>query len=851
MPSSLNISKAFAIWPKYWILFLILTTSCKTTKKVLPNEELLIKQKIELNGKTKDQSQLKELLTQNTNSKILGIPLRLHLYNLSSSDIQGNYERWLNKKPNRSDRLKRLLSQKQFERLSESFFVSGIHQFLQNVGEEPVLVDSSAIKTNVNRLKLYHKNRGYFNVNIRYDKNTKGKQKSQITYKIDTGEQYIIEDFDTNIASNVINQIYSKEDDSTSVVQIGSPFLVKNFSDERKRLTALFRNKGVYNFQESSISFDILGDTTAVASDAKPRVKVLLNIDNPRGISNEEYSSYTIGDINVYTDFQPAAENQNYASLEQEGSNFFYIEKMKYKPELLSPFIFLRKGEVYQEMNRTLTSRQLSSLNIFSYPSIEFIPNEETKELNTNIYLRPKSKYALSLDFDITHSNIRPISTAFSSSILSRNVFGQMANLGLSIRGSVGVLGDSGPTQTNTSEFGADINLTFPRFWIPFTKKSLVSSEKLPKTLFSIGTNFQNNIGLDRQRFNTIFSYNWQKGTNRKNFELAKIEYVRNLNPANFFRVYANTFEALDQIANQIEDQSQYQNLFETQGNQQVLTIPSGANLFIEGVQNNDIVIDEKAVQEVNRIEERRSRLTENNLIVSTAYTFISAINGTTSSDDFRQFRFKLEAAGNLLNNFSINKADVRQRLFGVAYSQYIKGELDYIKHFRFAENKHLAFRFFGGIAVPLGNAQNIPFVRSYFAGGSNDNRAWNAYGLGPGTTQSTNEFNEANFKLNLNVEYRFPLFANLRGALFVDAGNIWNVLDNQQNESAIFKGFSSLRDTAIGSGLGLRFDFSYFIFRFDTGFKTYNPVRPPSERWFRDLTWKEAVFNIGINYPF
>ena len=851
MPKSLNISKAFAIWPKCWILFLILTTSCKTTKKVLPNQELLVQQKIELNGKTTNQTELKDLLTQNTNSKILGIPLRLHLYNLSSSDAEGNYQNWLNKKPKRADRLKRLLSEKQANRLSESFLVSGIHQFLQNIGEEPVLVDSLAIQSDVNRLKLYHKNRGYFNADIHFEKNTKGKQKSQIVYQIDTGEQYKIEEFDTNIASTVIDEIYAKEGDSTSVIKVGAPFLVRNFSDERKRLTSLFRNQGVYNFQESSISFDILGDTTAIASDAEPKVKVLLNIDNPRGISNEEYSAYTIGDINVYTDFQPAAENQNYSSLTQEGANFFYIDKLKYKPELLSPFIFLRQGEIYQEINRTLTSRQLSSLNVFSYPSIEFIPDEETKQLNTNIYLRPKSKYALSLDFDITHSNIRPISTAFSSSILSRNVFGQMANLGLSVRGSVGVLGDSGPTQTNTSEFGADINLTFPRFWIPFTKNSLVSSEKLPKTLFSIGTNFQNNIGLDRQRFNTIFSYNWQKRTNRKNFELAKIEYVRNLNPDNFFRVYSNTFEALDEIANQIEDQSEYQNLFDLQGDQLVLSIPSGANLFIEGVQNSSIELDEQAVTEVNRIEERRSRLTENNLIVSTAYTFVSAINGTTSSDDFRQFRFKLEAAGNLLNNFSINKAEVRQRLFGVAYSQYVKGELDYIKHFRFGENNHLAFRFFGGVAIPLGNAQNIPFVRSYFAGGSNDNRAWNAYGLGPGTTRSTNEFNEANFKLNLNLEYRFPLFSNLRGALFVDAGNIWNVLDNQQDEAAIFRGFSSLRDSAIGSGLGLRFDFSYFIFRFDTGFKTYNPIRPRTERWFRDLNWKEAVFNIGINYPF
>ena len=145
----------------------------------------------------------------------------------------------------------------------------------------------------------------------------------------------------------------------------------------------------------------------------------------------------------------------------------------------------------------------------------------------------------------------------------------------------------------------------------------------------------------------------------------------------------------------------------------------------------------------------------------------------------------------------------------------------------------------------------SAPFSKSFFAGGSNDNRAWTAYNLGPGRTQSYNEFNEANFKLAFSLEQRFNLFGNLNGAVFIDTGNIWNVLDSVDDPDAVFSGFSSLKDIAVGSGFGLRYDFSFFVFRFDIGFKTYDPSYPNNDRWFNDYNFGNAVYNIGINYPF
>jgi outer membrane protein assembly factor BamA len=122
---------------------------------------------------------------------------------------------------------------------------------------------------------------------------------------------------------------------------------------------------------------------------------------------------------------------------------------------------------------------------------------------------------------------------------------------------------------------------------------------------------------------------------------------------------------------------------------------------------------------------------------------------------------------------------------------------------------------------------------------------------LGPGSSGSLFEFNEANFKLAFNLEYRFPILGAFKGALFIDGGNIWNALDNVKDESLKFSGLEDLKELALASGLGLRYDFGFFVARLDTGFKIHNPALSESNRWFKESNFANAVFNIGINYPF
>ena len=288
------------------------------------------------------------------------------------------------------------------------------------------------------------------------------------------------------------------------------------------------------------------------------------------------------------------------------------------------------------------------------------------------------------------------------------------------------------------------------------------------------------------------------------------------------------------------------------------LTIPSQADMFIADVTNGNTSLaptDDDFVT-VNNIKQRKERLTEDNLIFSSSFNYIKNTRENLFDNDFSILRLRAELAGNLLSNlsnvFNIPKNDDgRYEIFGVPFSQYVKTEVDYVKHWDLGRKNEFAIRTYFGIAIPYGNSNSIPFAESFFAGGPNDIRAWTAYNLGPGSSASTNEFNEANFKITLSAEQRFNLLGRFNGAIFVDAGNIWNVFDNVEDDKATFDGFASLKDIAVGSGFGIRYDFSFFVLRGDIGFKTYDPSRELGNRWFKDYNFGNAVYNIGVNYPF
>ncbi|MGI9547932.1 MAG: BamA/TamA family outer membrane protein [Flavobacteriaceae bacterium] len=842
----------------------VFISSCNTLKRVGENELLLSKNNIIVDEQKVKNQDIESLIVQEPNSTLLGFPLRLNIYNLAKVNPDSSYRDWLYRKDKREQRLSNIISKKQVNRLGESFLVKGYSEWFKRIGEAPHVIDTAKAQKSSNRLSAYYGSKGYFNNNAAYEIIPgKKKRRAEINYHIELGKPYIVDSLSRNVSSAVIDSVYKIHADK-SFISENKQFDLTDFNNERSRLTNLFRNSGVYNFQESSINYNILRDTTPANDDQ--RMKVELNIGDLRrrgdtAITRSPYNIYRFEKINIYPDHTFNVDEDSLKTIDVDNYSIHYTGKLRYKPKALTDAIFIQKDSIYREIDRIRTLRQITNLNTFKYPNIAFVEDSTGTKLTSNIYLAARPKFSLGLDFDVTHSNIQILGIGIGTSLVSRNIFGGAETLSLSAAASFGLLSDDSSTEQFFTEVGGDINITFPRFWFPFVNtKKIVPSYTLPRTRISLGTTFQKNIGLDKQTFNNILGYNWSPSNSKKhNVELLNVQYLRNVNPDRFYNVYQTTYSNLNTVAQDYTDEPSLQEFFEPTGDPLVpfaLIIPEGTTGFTDAILTGSVPSTQEDFDDVRSIEERRIRLTENNLIFASNYTFTKNNKANINDNSFYNLRFKVESAGNVLAGISniipFQKNDVGDRLvFGVPFSQYMKTELEYIKHWDLRRSKVLAFRSFGGIAIPYGNSNSIPFVRSYFGGGSNDNRAWFPYSLGPGRTDNVNDFNEANFKLAFNLEYRFPVAGSLKGAIFADAGNIWNVWDNVEDPEATFNGFSSLADIALGTGFGLRYDFNYFVFRIDTGFKTYNPAEELSDRWFRDYNFANAVFQIGINYPF
>ena len=786
------------------VLIISLTgvVSCSSVRKLPEGAALLTKNEIQLSEGIRLDLDLEDVLRQKENKKILGIPLKLWIFNASGSKN------------------------------------SAIGRWFRSKGEPPVILDSIETALSVARLNRALRKQGYFNVYTSFDLDySPNLKKAKQRFFVSAGDPFTIDSIGYKLPNqNLLDSLSAYKKDR--LIHPQDPLNIDTLEKERQRILSLLRDRGAFGLQKSDIYFEIDGDTTQ--TNRSKTVKVTTVIDSTAAIQ-----THRLGKINVLFD-----QLNTTVSTPTDTVNgiVMYPTNESIDLDVLEERIAFKPGILYRDSLRTTTLNRIGQLNYFSYPSINYNVQDDSI-VNINLYLRSRKRYSLTADFDLTHSAIQQIGTSLRSSVLARNVFGSFENLSLSLSGTIG--NSIIPGANITSELGVDLNLSFPRWWYGFSLDRLIAMEKNPISTLQIGTVFQQNLGLDRQTINAIYRFSFTDKSSQHTVEFPKISYVNNLNPDNFFSIYRNTFETLDELSTLLKNDSRYADLFESTGvdGSTQLQIPDGTAAFISGVQDESIPLNENDALLVSRIEERRARLTENNLILSSSYALLNENTTNRNASAYRQYYAKFELAGFLFD--ALEPFSTPGELFDVAYAHYLKTELQFIKHWPLGTRSSAAFRAYGGFALPLGRSSSVPFVRSFFAGGTNDIRGWNAYTLGPGTTNQLNEFNDANLKLTLSAELRFPLSRSLYGAVFTDAGNIWNALDGTENEAAIFHGWRSLKDSAIASGFGLRYDFDYFIFRLDLAYKLLNPALQGDERWIFNRSNNSPLFNIGINYPF
>jgi outer membrane protein assembly factor BamA len=563
------------------------------------------------------------------------------------------------------------------------------------------------------------------------------------------------------------------------------------------------------------------------------------------------YKVQNVTKINIYTDFSIKNRGHKFRdSVSYEGYNFYSYGKLKSKPKHLVNSLFITPNSYFKDAERTLTRNHLRNLKVFS-SSVEINYTENPDEsLTADIYLTPLKKYSIGFDLDATTSNIKPFGILGKTSVTGRNLFKGSEIVQLSFQGSFLNAVDAANKSSsffNAWELLAGASIKFPRIIFPFNTSTIIPKHMAPHTNMDASVSFQKNIGLDRQNITGGIGYTWKSSkTTGHRFDLFNLQYIKNQNTDNYFYIYDSEYQKLNDVSQDLTGNELPENTVDNFD-----AIKKEMDDFLDDPDNQTKYPDEYDI--VSDVNERYDILTEDIMVPVIAYSLIYNSRKNIDDNNFSYFTSRFVSSGALSTLVSPNKNDQGQKLmFGLPIAQFFKVEFEYKKYWELKKDNILVFRGFVGAAFPYGNSTNVPFSRSYSAGGSNEIRAWRTFDLGPGGEKTNLEYNVSTFKLIGNLEYRFKVTNKIYSALFIDAGNIWDITDsNLVSEEGKLKSFSSLKNTAVGSGIGLRYNFGFLVFRFDTGFKTYEPYLSQENKWFVNYNFGNAVYNIGINYPF
>ena len=828
----------------FYFLLIAFLVSCNSTKHVADKEHLLKKNYFLIDSVKTNATELQKYVLQKPNPRFLGLPLGLFFHNIGNHNKPQTTSEWAKENARSYRFVKAVFSKKQSIAYAKSF-INLNNSFLKYQG--PEIINDVKVKRTADNLWAYYKTQGYFKSKVISKINRDSiNKKATVEYYISKGKPTILDSVNIKIPSPVLDSIY-KTTALKTLLQRGNQYKDQTFRDEADKVVKLFRNNGIYHFTESAIGFYV--DSTR--TDYKTNVDFLISyhrlIEENGSYIEKSFKVHTIKEVNVYTDYSFSKKGDPIKdSISYNGINFLAYNKIKYNPKYLSESIFLKPNGIYKDVLRNLTRTHLKSLKNFKSTNIKFTPIPGTDdELRMDVLLSPLEKRTLGFETELTHSNIRNIGASAKLSISNRNAFKGAELLKISLLGSW-FNSNNGPGW----EIGADISIEIPRFVVPFNLSKFVPKQMSPRTMFSIGSSFQKNIGLDRQTFTFLTDYKWQFNSKKTiQLELLNTQYVRNLNIGSFFSIYSSEFDNLNAVAE----------VYDNVNNTSIYPLPMDETQAATSVNFMRTVSTDTNFQTSNSEEyntainilNRYNIITSDFLIPTIAYSYTYNSQSDFKDSNFSFFKVRIANSGNILGFLSNNTNTNNKKTFlNIPLAQYFKTDIEYKKFWDFGNNTVFGIRTFLGAIVTYNNS-DIPFTKSYFAGGSNDIRAWQTYELGPGRRNSGLEFNTGSFKFLTSAEYRFDVISKLKGALFIDAGNIWDISGSSFVESdAKFNSISSLKNIAVGSGFGARLDFSFLILRLDVGFKTYEPYLNNS-KWFKNYNFSNAVYNIGINYPF
>ncbi len=882
---------------KHTIILLILLVSaisCRQTKNVPENEFLLKKNKVYVEGDKMDEYALAEIIRQKPNFKRFGVKWKLMMFNavdsskvadkrtrknqklrVKNQELRKKEERINSKRIDRAHRKNREYYTEKIIPLKDTvtpkkFFREWLKY---KIGKPPVVFDSIPYEKSIEQLGAYMRSRGYYYSSVSGLVEYTKKRKTKVFYSVVTGARYFIDSVFIDGKNKSVVGTYAKyirEQDNHPLIK--KPFDIEMLDDHRYDVSTYMRNSALYGFSPNHLHYEI--DTNQQTMKVNLTVVFLDRLVRPPGnpdtlISVQHKTTYIrdvyfhIADTSLYNgnfkaymtskdlDIMDGPVIRTYDTLyynnitkrksdeldPKREATFVYNGEMFLNPEILEMQNYLESTNYYKEEYGERTYTRLLQLGLFQGIKTQIIEIPGTRELDVHYYLVPQKKQSFGIEPKATNSNgFLGVSATLNYS--NRNLFRNGAKLTFAISGGFesqpAVFEVDGDGQQilaagrsfNTFEVGPSIKYEAPGLF-PM-KITRFSKRHRPRTVISTAYSFQQRDDFTRGVFQ--LNYLWQ-------FYVGKHQLFQAGLPGASVIKFVNI---------------QKSQLFEN-------TLLGLNDLFLLNSYSDQFIWQDWRFTFEYTMKEGKNR----------------------KSKTLAYFTSSFDPAGNFLSLFDnyLDTLDNGQRkIFGVAYAQFLRLDNELIVSQPLGKEHSLHFKLNAGAGLPYGNStKSLPYDYSFFAGGANDNRGWRARELGPGvykyyldSTKTATQIGDVRF--GGSAEYRFPFSSIVKGALFVDAGNIWTIEEDINRQGGEFTK-DWYKQIALATGFGLRFDFDFFIIRLDFGIPLRNPTLPQGEQWifqsqdvykndvglyygkpYNEIDISspfEMQFHFGIGYPF
>lgn len=678
----------------------------------------------------------------------------------------------------------------------------GPRKWIKKWGEPPVLFSSVKVDYNMDLVTNRLENKGFFQAITTSDTTIK-KKKASLTYHALTGPQYLISSVHFSTDSSDIGRAVSATAPN-SMLKTGNSYDLDVIKAERERIDSRLKEQGFYYFSPEDLLVQV--DTT----NTRHRADLYMTVKE--STPKKALDVYRINNIFIYPNFRPTDTLKGRAPSAVKYKDFYITDRKKtFRPQVFERTMFFNKGDIYNRTDHNLSLNRLSSLGTFKFVKNRFDDSDTGRAmLDAYYYLTPYPKKSIRAEITGRTNSANFTGSEFTLSWRNRNAFrgAELLTLSAYIGTDVQVSGNN--SGGNILRYGAEANLNIPRFITPFRVNS--NSAFIPRTKITLGYDFLNRQdSYTLTSFRTSFGYSWKENIEKEHqLTILGVSFVK---PSKVTEEYQALADSLPSYQKAIEKQFTF----------------------------------------------------------GPMYNFNYTNTQKTYKTNTFYFNGNLDLSGNLLGLLSGASSTNQKKLFGTTYSQYVRAEADFRYYRKIGLNSQWANRVILGYGYAYGNSKSLPYVKQFFIGGTNSLRAFRARSLGPGTyrdpklgTDALTADQSGDIKLEMNTEYRPKLFSIVRGALFVDAGNIWLLNEDESDDPAKRRNGAKftkdfMKELAVGTGAGVRIDASILVLRLDVAFPLRKPWLPEGDRWviddinFGSKEWRKdnIVYNLAIGYPF